>query len=110
MPPVPRYNAIGKYGYGVFLMSIENLRDLIIVIWGIVGIIAVSAIVVLAFMFYSKVKPILNSVKKTTDTVARITASVEEAVIKPIAQIMSFMQGIRSALNMVKKFTGKGEE
>ncbi len=91
-------------------MSIENLRDLIIIIWGIVGIIATFVIVFLAFMFYSRLKPILDSVKKTTDTVARITSRVEEAVVKPIAQIMSFMQGIRNALNLVKKFTGKGEE
>jgi hypothetical protein len=66
--------------------------------------------VVLAFILYFRLKPILDSVKKTTDTVERITSGVEQAVAKPIAQIVSFVQGIRSALGLVKKFTGREED
>jgi hypothetical protein len=88
----------------------ESFRDLIIIIFGITGTIAAIILVVMAFVLYSRAKPILDSLKKTTDTIARITSSVEEAVAKPLAQVMSFVKGVRSALGLVKKFTGKEED
>ncbi len=91
-------------------MSIEWFRDLVIVIFGISATIATIILAILAFVLYSRLKPILDSVKKTTDSISRITSSVEDAVAKPIAQVMSFIQGIRNALGLVKKFTGRGED
>jgi hypothetical protein len=98
-------------------MTIEWLRDLVIVIFGIGGTVAALAltvfiitITVFAFLFYKRLKPVMASIKNTTETVERITATVEETVAKPLAQIISFVQGIRSALGLVKKFTGKEEE
>ena len=91
-------------------MTIEWLRDLIIVIFGITAILATIIMVILAFAIYARIRPILKSVNKTTKTVERIVSSVEEAVAKPIAQIASFFQGIRKALGFMKRFTGQEEE
>jgi hypothetical protein len=88
-------------------MTIEWFRDLIIVIFGVGATIAIILMVILAFMFYNRLKPIIESVRKTTKSVERVTTSVEEAVVKPLAQVISFVQGIRSALGLVKRFTGK---
>jgi hypothetical protein len=91
-------------------MSIESFRDLVIVIFGIGATVAVTLLVVLAFMLYYRLKPILASIRKTTETVERVSSSFEQAVAKPLAQIISFVQGIRNAMGLVRKFTGKEED
>jgi hypothetical protein len=91
-------------------MTIEWFRDLIIIIFGIGATVAIILLVVLAFILYTRLKPIIESVQKTTKSVERVTSSIEEVVAKPIAQVVSFIQGIRSALGLVKRFTGKKEE
>jgi hypothetical protein len=88
-------------------MSIEWLRDLVIVIFGITAIVATIVLVVLALMLYSRLKPILDSVKKTTATVSRIVSDIEDVVSKPIARIKSFLQGLTGALGFMKRFTGR---
>ncbi len=90
-------------------MGIEWFRDLIIVIFGIAATLAVVFMVILAFMLYIRLKPILDSVKKSTNTVERIISSVEEVVVKPITGVASFFQGIRKALGFMKRFNGEEE-
>ena len=91
-------------------MTIEWFRDLIIVIFGIAATLATIILAILAILIYTRIKPVLDSVRKTTGTVERIVSSVEEAVAKPIAQVASFFQGIRKALGFMKRFTGQEEE
>jgi len=90
-------------------MDIAWFRDLIIVIFGIGATAAVIIMVVLAFILYFRITPILNSIKATTRTIERVTTSVEEEVAKPVAQIVAFVNGIRNAMGLVKKFTRKEE-
>jgi hypothetical protein len=105
------YNAeVTKKEMGVVFMSIEWFRDLIIVIFGIGATLAIILLVVLAFILYARLKPIIESVQKTTKSVEKVATSVEEVVAKPLAQVVSFVQGIRNALGLVKRFTGKEEE
>ncbi len=91
-------------------MDMEWFRDLIIIIFGIGATAAVVILVVLAFILYFRLKPILDSIKATTQTIERVTSSIEEEVAKPIAQIVSFIQGIRNALGLVKRFTKREED
>lgn len=88
-------------------MTIEWLRDLIIVIFGIAATLAVVIMLILAFMLYGRVKPVLRSAEKTAKTVERITNSVEEAVAGPLAQVISFVRGIAKAVGMVRDFTDR---
>jgi len=90
-------------------VSIEWFRDLVICIFGLGATVVILALVVLAFMIYFRVKPILNSVKATTKTVENISSTVEEEVAKPLAQVAAFVQGLRQAMNLVGQFTKKKE-
>jgi hypothetical protein len=65
---------------------------------------------VLAFLLYFKIKPILDALKETTNTVSNITTSIENEVAKPIAQAVAFIQGIRQAIGLVRNFSRKEEE
>jgi hypothetical protein len=95
---------------GVATVSIEWFRDLIIIIFGIGATVAVIILVVLAFMFYFRLKPLLDSMKKTAGTVAKITSTVETEMAGPMAQIISFVQGIRQAIGLFQRFFKKEEE
>ena len=90
-------------------MNIEWLRDLVICIFGLGAMVAIICIVVLAFLLYFKIKPILNSVKTATKTVENISTCVEDEVVKPLVQIAAIIQGMRQAVGMVGHFT-KGKK
>lgn len=91
-------------------MSIEWFRDLFLCIFGLGVTVVAIILVVLAFLLYFRVKPILDAIKATSRTVANISSSVEEEVAKPLAQIMAFVQGIRQAIGLVSRFTKKEED
>lgn len=90
-------------------MCIEWFRDLVICIFGLGATVVIIALVVLAFMIYCRIKPILDSVKATTKTVENISSTVEVEVARPLAQVAAFVQGIRQAMNLVGQFTRKKE-
>ncbi len=91
-------------------MSIDWFRDLVICIFGLGATVVVIFLAVLAFLLYLRVRPILDSVKTTTKTVENISSCVEEEVVKPLAQVAAFVQGIRQAVSLVGRFTKKKEE
>jgi len=84
-------------------VSIEWLRDLVIVIFGLGATVAIIAMAVLAFVLYFKIKPVLKSVKNTTSTVENVTLNVEQEIMKPLVQVAAFAQGIREVAGL---FTG----
>jgi uncharacterized membrane protein len=91
-------------------VNIEWFRDLVLCIFGLGATVAAIILVVLAFLLYFRIKPILDSIKATSQTVANISSSVEEEVAKPLAQVMAFVQGIRQAIGLVSRFTKKEED
>ena len=90
-------------------MSIEWFRDLAIVILGFGVTIVAILIGLLAFLFYRKLRPILDSVKTTTKTVENISSCVEEEVSRPLAQLAAFVQGVRQAISLVSRSARRKE-
>ncbi len=86
-------------------MSIEWFRDLAIVILGLGVTVAVISMGILAWLLYRKLKPILDSVKATTKTVEKFSATVEEEIFQPITQVATFIHGIRKAVKLTSRFT-----
>jgi hypothetical protein len=95
---------------GVTTVSIEWFRDLVVCIFGLGATVAVIILVVLAFLLYFRIIPILNSLKATTRTVENISSCVEAEVAKPLAQVAAFVQGIRQAIGLFRRFTRNKEE
>jgi hypothetical protein len=95
---------------GVATVSIEWFRDLVLCIFGLSATVAVIIIVTLAFLFYFRLKPLLDSMKKTAGTVAKITDTVETEMSGPLAQIASFVQGCRQAIGLFNRFFRREEE
>lgn len=91
-------------------VSIEWFRDLVICIFGLGATLVVIFLGVLALLLYLRLRPILDNVRKTTQTVQNFTSRVEEEVAGPMARVVSFIQGIRAAVGMVGRFTKNKEE
>ena len=91
-------------------MSIEWWRDLSLCILGFGGTAALIVLVVLGFKFYFHAKPVLDSMKKTAHTVARVSTAVEAELSGPLAQIVSFVQGCRQAIGLFNHLFRKDEE
>ena len=91
-------------------MTIEWFRDLVIVIFGLGAAIALIVLALVAFLYYRRMKPILESVRESIKTVENISKCVEVEVARPLAQVAAFVQGIRQAVNMVNRLTKKKEE
>jgi hypothetical protein len=96
--------------WGVATVSIEWFRDLVICIFGLSATGAVIILVVLAFLVYFRLKPLLDSMKKTASTVARVSSAVEQELAGPLAQIVSFVQGCRQAIGFVNRFIKREED
>lgn len=91
-------------------MSIESFRDLVICIFGLGATVAVIVLVVLALLIYYRLKPMFDSIKRTTRTVENITTAIETEVAEPLAQMASFVQGVRQAVSLFKRFGRNKEE
>ena len=91
-------------------MDIAWWRDLSLCILGFGGTAALIILVVLAFRFYFHAMPVLDSMKKTARTVAKVSSAVEAELAGPLAQIVSFVQGCRQAIGLVNRLFRKEEE
>jgi len=90
-------------------VGMEWFRDLAIVILGFGVTIVVIFIGILAFMLYLKLRPILDSAKSTVKRVENISATVEEEVSRPLAQLAAFVQGVRQAVSLFSGFARRKE-
>jgi hypothetical protein len=95
---------------GVVTVDIGWFRDLVLCIFGLSATVAIIILVVLAFLFYFRLKPLLDSMKRMAGTVAKITDTVETEMAGPMAQIISFVQGCRQAIGLFNRFFRREEE
>ena len=92
-------------------MSIAELRDLVIIIYGLLGIFLVIAGIVLAFFIYTKVASILDDVKSMTDKAKAITAYASKEIVEPLIGISVIIESAAEGLRQLQRiFTGKGRK
>ena len=91
-------------------MTIAWFRDLVIVIFGLAAAIGVVLAIVFGVILYSRVLPIVDSMKNITRTLEKTISSVQEEIIKPLGQLAGFVQGFRGALGMLGRFRKRKEE
>ncbi len=95
-------------------MSIDWFRDLVICIFGLVATGVLIFIAVLAYSFYRRTRPIVDSLKTTSKRIEVISSYVGDEVAKPIIEVAAFVQGIRQGVDTVstlfKKYKGGGRD
>lgn len=84
-------------------MTLDWLRDLIIVICGIAGTLIAVFVTVLIFRLYRQLKEITGSAKTAVKDVQSTWSFLSDTVVQPVIQVTSLIQGIRQAINAVTK-------
>ena len=110
------------------LTTIEEIRDYVVVVYGIIGILFffVAIIVTLIVGFSVKgligavrgaidesVRPALDAVKSTADTVKGTTEFVGQTAIAPIVRTYGMFAGVRKGLGVltgIGALTGRGDK
>ncbi len=93
----------------VLFMDIVWFRDLIICVWGSVATLLLIFIAVLVFLLYRKAKVVLNSIEMASSTILRISCTVEDEIVKPIAQVVSIIQGVRVGVDFISRLFRRNE-
>ena len=88
-------------------MDIDWFRDLILCIWGIVGVVVFILITVLFYRLYRRIRYILDSAKNASKTIQDITSYVGDEAVKPLIQVVAIIQGIRKGIEAITKLGKK---
>jgi hypothetical protein len=91
-------------------MDIGWFRDLVICISGLVITAVVIFIAVLAYLLYSKIRPVLDSMKATSATIHEITSTVKDEVVKPAVQFVTLIRGIVQGIELASKLFKREEK
>lgn len=76
-------------------MSLAELRDLVIVVDGIIFTILLIGLAVGSLIVYNKMQKLMKSIKKA---------------IRPVSQMIILFKGIQEAIRVFSRKKGKGEE
>ena len=90
-------------------MSIDWLRDLVIVIMGLVATGVLIFIAVLLYALYHRTKSTLDSIDTISRNIQGISSYVGGQVIKPLIEVVALIQGIRQGIDTISKIFKKSE-
>ena len=100
-------------------MSLEELRDLIIVIWGVLGIVFLAVALVLGIVLVMSargliatlqsvlrddVQPTLRSARQTVDSIRGTTSFVADTAVAPVIRVYGMFSGVRRFLSVLAGF------
>ena len=84
--------------------TIAIIRDIVIIVWGVLGIIAFLVVILVALGIYKALKPLLDNVRGTTGEARVAVRLVTDAIIRPAIPVISFYTGIRQGLKTLRRF------
>ena len=85
-------------------MTIPDLRDIIIIIYGIFGIIVFITLLVLAAWLYNRTRKILDNIETTSGEIKNMVVNIKEKFIDPATQFMTMIMGLRQIIEVIKQF------
>lgn len=97
-------------------MSLENLRDIVVIVYGIMGIVLMLGLCIAAFglwfairalsasvqeLIKDPIRPTLVEVQKTAQNVRGSTEFVADTAVHPIIRVVSITRGFRRGIATV---------
>lgn len=97
----------------IVLGWLQDLRDVVVIIWGILGIVFFLAGIVVFYIIYrlagnvvamttglmdEHVKPIFTAVESTVQAARGTTAYVSDRLVSPVIRITAFAAGVRRGI------------
>ncbi len=91
------------------VVTIPDIRDLIIIIYGVIGIIALILWTILGIWLFRRARPILDNVQATSGNIRNMVENIKEKIIDPAAQFMAMIMGVRQIIEFIKQLFKKGQ-
>ena len=107
-------------------MSLENLRDIVVIVYGVMGIILMLALCIAAFglwfavralssavqqLIQDPIRPTLEEVQKTAQNIRGTSEFVADSAVHPLIRVISISRGVRRGVATVaglrNRVTGK---
>ena len=88
-------------------MSIEWFRDLVICITALLSTGAIIFVALLAYSFYRRTRPILDSIRATTTNIEGLSSCVRDDVARPLSEVVAIIQGVSQGINAATKLFKK---
>ena len=86
---------------------LEQIRDIAVIVLALFGTLQFLVVLLVAFMLYRKVGPLLDSARTTMNNVQGTTAFVTETTVSPVIKILSFITGMRTAAERLSQFRNR---
>ena len=91
-------------------MTIGWFRDLVIIIFGLVGAGFLVIMAVLALSLFRRLKVILDSLKVTSANIEEISSVAKEQIVRPIVQVGSIFQSIAKWIEVIGGFLKRNKK
>ena len=91
-------------------MTIEWFRDLIIIIYGLVGTLFLVFIGIMACSLFRRLEVILDSLMVTSANIQEISTIAKEQLVRPIYRVGSIFQGITRWIEMIGSYFKKAKK
>ena len=95
----------------VRFVTIQVLRDIVIIVYGITGTVCFVLVLFVTFLVYKKFKVISTLIADSFAEIKKLINETKDA-IKPIAQIIGIIETAAKGIDLAKKIFGinKGEK
>ena len=80
-------------------MEIESLRDLVVIISGLVVTLVAIIVGVISYLLYSRLHGILESAKTTAVKIESLATVASDEIGKPLIQAAGVVQGVARGIN-----------
>ena len=84
-------------------MDLVVLRDVVIVIFGVLGIVTLALLIFVLIVIFRKVVPILDSAKTIVANIRGTSSFIADTLVKPAARLVSFAAVARKVVEFILK-------
>ncbi len=88
--------------------AIAIVRDIVIIVWGVLGILMFLVIILIALKIGRALQPILDNIRGSTGDIRASIRLVSDALIRPAVPAISFYTGLRQGMRVLRRFGRRG--
>ena len=85
-------------------MDVSTIRDILISVYLLGGILLTLLVIVLAFMLFLAARGLIRSAKRATDNVGKVTDAAVEHIVEPLKDGVSFASAAGNAFGFATGF------
>ena len=85
-------------------MDVSTIRDILISVYLLGGILLTLLVIVLAFMLFLAARGLIGSAKRATDNVGKVTDAAVEHIVEPLKDGVSFASAVGNAFGFATGF------